>query len=312
MILPCPEDLRSYVRYPLTLTLIGLNLFIFILIFSGASSTMSSSPLLKEDSLVLTGRLYFQYLKTLPAHELFNKPDWYGRVASNDRQHLILMGSLALRDSKFMKTAELGVYHGDAIQIQAWRTAVTEFKQKFQRQLLFRFGLSSENNRLWTWITYQFSHSGLMHLLSNLLFLAALGAAVERLAGSGSLLLIYILGGFLGAAGFLLMDPQGTVPMVGASGSISALLAFYCFAESRKRVRFVYFVSPMPGHYGAIFLPTLLMIPLFLLADISSLLSHPTGLGSGVAYAAHLGGALFGVLAGLLFRFRAVYRFQPF
>lgn len=127
---------------------------------------------------------------------------------------------------------------------------------------------------------------------------------MEVLVGSWALLFIYLLGGLAGGWGFLFLDPQGTVPMVGASASISALLAFYCFAELRTRVRFVYFVSPIPGHWGPIYLPTLLIIPLFLVSDLANLWSTPEGLGSGVAYAAHLGGAVAGAFIALFYRFK--------
>ncbi|WP_374029909.1 rhomboid family intramembrane serine protease [Bdellovibrio bacteriovorus] len=307
MILPCPENnFKDYTRYPLTITLAVLNVFIFVLIFSGATTSgLSSSSLLQKDGLVLTGRLYYQYLQDLPAETLYEKPQWVHQLKAHNLEHMGVLGAYALRDARFLSSAEQLIFRGDDVQISTWKKDFVEFRKKYQQQLLYRFGLSSSERGPLSWLTYQFSHSNWMHLLSNLAFLVLIGAAVEALAGSGALLLIYMLGGLAGGAGFLLTEAHGTVPMVGASASISALLAFYCIAEIRTRVRFLYIVSPMPGHHGAIFLPTLMIVPLFLIVDLANLWSTPEGLGSGVAYAAHLGGTLLGALAGILYRWKS-------
>lgn len=305
MIIPSPENLKDYTRFPLTLTLVVLNVFIFVLIFSGASSTLSTSSLLQNEGLELTGRLYYQYLQALPAQALYEKPTWMHKMSSANVEQMGVLGAFALRDSRFLEKGETMVFRGDDIQIATWKKDLVEFRKKYQQQLLYRFGLSSGMQGPLAWMTYQFSHSNWLHLLSNLVFLVVIGAAVEAIAGSGLLVLIYMLGGVAGGLGFLLSDVHGTVPMVGASASISALLAFYCVAEMRRRVRFLYFASPLPGHYGAIFLPTLLIIPLFLIVDLANLWATPEGLGGGVAYAAHLGGSLCGVLLGLAYRWKS-------
>ncbi|MEK2644786.1 rhomboid family intramembrane serine protease [Bdellovibrio sp. BCCA] len=305
MILPCPEDFRDYTRFPLTITLVVLNIFIFVLIFSGASSTISSSSILQREGLTLTGRLYYQYLQNLSSEALYEKPSWIHEIKSQNIEQMGVLGAYALRDARFLESAETLNYKGDDVQIANWKTDFVEFRKKYQEQLLYRFGLSSSEKGPLAWLTYQFSHSNWIHLLSNLAFLALIGVAVEGLVGSGALLFIYVLGGIAGGAGFLFSDSHGTVPMVGASASISALLAFYCVAETRIRVRFLYFVSPMPGQYGAIYLPTLLIVPLFLVVDLANLWATPEGLGSGVAYAAHLGGTLIGALAAFAYRWKA-------
>lgn len=304
MILPYPEEIQSLKRFPLTITLLMLNILLFVMIFSGRSSDVSSSAFLEKDRLTLTGRLYAQFYETLTEKEKSTRPAWIKNVPTEDSEPWGVLGAFALRDAAFMNGAEEAHFRGDEIQIQAWKKDLKDFRRKYADQLLYRFGLSSSERNPLSWITYQFSHSTWMHLLSNVVFLVVMGMAVESLAGSGVLLFIYLLGGFVGGLGFLWQDPHGTVPMVGASASISALMAFYCLAEPRRRVRFLYLVSPIQGYYGAIYLPTLLIIPLFLVSDLANLWATPEGLGAGVAYAAHLGGAAIGALAGLLYRGR--------
>lgn len=307
MILPCPADLKNYKQFPLMWTLVFLNIFIFVLIFSGSSSNLSSSnlssaPLLEKEGLILSGRLYHQYLQKLPSEELFAKPAWIHKLKSENEDQMGVLGSYALRDGRFLVGAEKLLYRGDEIQISQWKKDLVSFRNKYQEQHLYQFGLSASKRNPLSWITYQFSHSNWMHLLSNLMFLVLIGAAVEGLVGSGALLFVYIIGGIAGGFSFLLWDLDGAVPMVGASASISALLLFYCVAESRTRIRYLYIISPLPGQYGAIYLPTLLIIPLFIVVDLSSLWANPEGFGSGVAYAAHLGGAAIGALTGFFYR----------
>ncbi len=205
MILPCPEDVRNYTRFPLTITLVILNIFIFMLIFSGASSSISTSSLLQKDGLSLTGRLYYQYLQKNPAEVLYEKPSWVREMKSQDSEQMGVLGSYALRDARFLASAETLPYNGDEVQIKDWRTDFVEFRKKYQEQLLFRFGLSSMEKGPLAWVTYRFSHSNWIHLLSNLIFLVLIGVAVRGIAGSSLLLVVYVLGGLSGGLGFLFL-----------------------------------------------------------------------------------------------------------
>jgi len=256
----------------------------------------------RTEGMITTGRLYYQYLQNSSPVTLDAKPDWVHRLQSSNNEQMTLLGAYALRDAVFLEKADKLPFRGDQVQIASWRTEVESFRKEYKQQLLFRFGLSSLEKGPLSWITYQFSHSTVVHLLSNILFLIVIGAAVEALAGSGVLLIVYILGGVAGGWGFLWSQAHGTVPMVGASASISALLAFYCVAQVKPRIRYFYFISPIGGYFGFIFLPTLLFFPLFLVVDVANLWATPEGLGSGVAYAAHLGGTVFGLLGGLAYR----------
>jgi membrane associated rhomboid family serine protease len=302
MIFPCPEDFKNWLKYPLTLTLAFANIFIFFVFFSDTSDSWSQMHLLEKESLIVTGRLYTQFSKS---HVKIQQdlPTWLGKVDVSDDAQMEVMGALGLRDGDFLKQAATQEYTGDVIEIATWRKEMKSFQEKYFSQALFRFGLSSMQKNSFAWITYQFSHSGFVHLLSNLVFLFVMGFAVEALVGSVGVLLIYIVGGIAGGLGFLLINGHGAIPMVGASAAVSALLSFYCIAETRKRVRFAYFISPIEGQYGFIYLPTLLIFPLFLLTDFASLLSTPEGLGGGVAYSAHIGGSIIGALMAVAYRF---------
>lgn len=299
MILPQPEPLEKYQRYPLTLTLIALNILIYVLFFSGQPDLFETQKILEPESTVVTGRLYYQYLQSLTSEQQRSRASWAGQLNPQNLAHMEILGGYALRDGEFLNQAQTLPFKGDEVAIQRWRTQVADFIKYYDEEVIYNFGLSRAHLWSWTWITYQFSHAGWIHLFSNMIFLLVIGTAVEVLIGSFGLVLLYLLGGFAGGATFLLYSGHGVIPMVGASASISALLAFYWVVESRHRIRYVYFISPFRGHNGFIYLPTFLIFPLFLLVDFSSLISSPEGIGGGVAYAAHAGGTLFGVLVGL-------------
>jgi membrane associated rhomboid family serine protease len=79
-------------------------------------------------------------------------------------------------------------------------------------------------------------HSGLIHVGFNLLIFVWCGAAVERVLGRGPLILIYVVGAYAAAAGQWLSDPQGTVPMIGASGAISAVIGAFALSFGRAKM----------------------------------------------------------------------------
>ena len=85
-------------------------------------------------------------------------------------------------------------------------------------------------------LTATLVHGGLLHLAFNLLVFAWCGAAVERVLGRASLLLLYIVGAFAAGAAQWLSDPLGTVPMVGASGAISAVIGAFALSFGRAKM----------------------------------------------------------------------------
>lgn len=302
MILPQPSPLSKYHRYPLTWTLVALNVLIYFMFFSGRPDSFQSQKILETQSTIVTGKLYHQFLQSLTSHEQTSRAFWTAKLSPESSEHMELLGAYALRDSEFLETSQSMKFHGDEVAIEKWRKDIAAFNKYFQDETIYNFGLNKGDLDSWTWVTYQFSHASLLHLFSNMLFLVVMGAAVETLVGGFGLVTLYILGGFAGGTAFLLHNSSGLIPMVGASASVSALLAFYFVVESRPRVRFVYFISPFPGQNGFIYLPTLLIFPLFLLVDFTNLIANPDGLGGGVAYSAHVGGTLFGLLSGAIAR----------
>lgn len=305
MIIPCPDHPQSYRDRPMTWMLVALNIVLFLIFFI---DTPASAPLtlLKDQNLETAGRAFLQMLPNQPPDVQERTPDWVFETATSSRDDLILIGYYAIRQRFFVEDFSSANLHGDQVALNALEEALQQFRSRAGDDRLHRFGLSSGSDRSLAWLTYQFSHIGLMHLASNLVFLILIGWAIEGIFGGATLLILYVMGGISGGLLFLHLFPGGAIPMVGASGSVSALIGFYSLAETRWRIRYYYLLFPAPGLNGFIYMPAALLIPLFLLADLAGLLASPEGLMTGVAYSAHLGGALFGMGAAILNRWMSV------
>lgn len=150
----------------------------------------------------------------------------------------------------------------------------------------FQFDPDSLVTRPWTLITYIFLHTGLMHLLFNMLVLYFFGTALEKRAGNRQLLAIFFTAGILSAIGYTFLSrPIFNIspgPMVGASGAIYGVFAALTMLEPDIRV-YVYFI-PMKLKYALV---------LFALFDFFMVNSSDM-----IAHTAHLSGLFVGLYMG--------------
>ena len=140
-----------------------------------------------------------------------------------------------------------------------------------------------------------FLHAGWLHLAGNMLFLWIFGNNVEDKIGRAWYLLFYLLGGIAAAALQIAVAANAAAPYVGASGAIAAVLGAYLVMFPRRRVLvLVFFLIP-------VWLPAIVVLGLwFVLQLFSGAGGLATHVNSGVAYFAHVGGFLFGMLAAQL------------
>ncbi|GIG28169.1 rhomboid family intramembrane serine protease [Cellulomonas marina] len=159
-----------------------------------------------------------------------------------------------------------------------------------------------------TLLTCTFLHASWLHLGGNMLYLWVFGDNVEDALGHVRYLSFYLLAGVAGSVAQVLVDPSGTVPLVGASGAIAGVLAAYVVLFPRGMVRTIVVIVP-PLFVWPV-LPAWLLIGVWFLLQFWSGLTSLTGLaGGGVAYFAHVGGFVAGlVLARALARPERVRR----
>jgi membrane associated rhomboid family serine protease len=148
-----------------------------------------------------------------------------------------------------------------------------------------------------TIFTAMFMHASILHIGGNMLFLWIFGNNVEDAMGSIKYLAFYLLGGIAALALQVAISPGSTVPTLGASGAIAAVLGAYIVIYPRARVLTLVLI---------VFFFTVIEVPAWVMLGIwfaeqaafgAANLTNPTGGGGGVAYFAHVGGFIFGLLA---------------
>ncbi len=151
-------------------------------------------------------------------------------------------------------------------------------------------------------VTSMFLHGGFYHILGNMLFLGVFGDNIEAVLGKVLFLVFYLAGGLAASAAQILINVNSTIPMVGASGAISAVLGAYILMFPRSRVKLLIFTG-----FG-IHITRIRAAGFLGFWAVSQVLNGFASLGiqtvetGGVAFWAHIGGFVFGVLIGFLYR----------
>jgi rhomboid family protein len=150
-----------------------------------------------------------------------------------------------------------------------------------------------------TWetpFTAMFMHASILHIAGNMLFLWIFGNTIEDAMGSVKFFFFYILGGLAALALQVAIAPDSTVPTLGASGAIAAVLGGYILVYPRARVLTLVFIILF---FTVIELPAVVMLGIWFALQAlygAANLTNPTGGGGGIAYFAHIGGFAFGLL----------------
>jgi membrane associated rhomboid family serine protease len=149
-----------------------------------------------------------------------------------------------------------------------------------------------------TWATIfssMFMHASILHIGGNMLFLWIFGNNVEDAMGPVKYLAFYILGGIAALALQVAISPDSTVPTLGASGAIAAVLGGYIVLYPRARVLTLFFIILF---FTVLEVPALIVLGLWFIEQAvfgAAGLITPTNAGGGVAYFAHVGGFAFGL-----------------
>jgi membrane associated rhomboid family serine protease len=159
-----------------------------------------------------------------------------------------------------------------------------------------------------TVLTSMFLHGGWMHLIGNMLYLWIFGDNVEDSMGHGRFIFFYVLCGIAAALAQAIPDPQSTVPMVGASGAISGVLGAYLLLYPHARVLVV---IPIGFIIRTVHLRAGIVLVLWFALQFISNLAASSGTGGGVAFRAHIGGFVAGMVLVPLFKRRGIRLMNP-
>ena len=166
-----------------------------------------------------------------------------------------------------------------------------------RRFMVLNFLVSPEHilhGRIWTLLTSVFSHLELWHLVFNMVVLVSFGQVLEWLLGTRRFVLFYLAAGVFASishcltSALILHDPR--IMALGASGALSAVLMVFALRFPREKI-LIFGIVPIPAMVGAL---------AFVGLDLWGLTAQAHGGGLPIGHGAHLGGALFGLLAWLV------------
>jgi membrane associated rhomboid family serine protease len=171
-----------------------------------------------------------------------------------------------------------------------------------------RWGIVPDQLRLVTLLTSMFLHGGWLHVLGNMLFLWVFGRSVEDLIGGPKFLAFYILCGLLAAVAQVIINPYSRIPTIGASGAIAGVMGAYLLKFPRSKI---VTLVPVFVFITTMELPAALILIYWLVVQFFSgigSLAQTDYTGGGVAWFAHIGGFLGGMLLIRMFPARQRWR----
>ena len=153
-----------------------------------------------------------------------------------------------------------------------------------------------------TILTAMFLHGSWSHIIGNMVFLWAFGPEIEDAMSPLRYLVFYLAGGFVAMLGQVAASPSSTVPNLGASGAIAAVMGAFLVTYPRDRMRSLLVIFIF---VRVTLIPAALLIVVWFLIQLinAGAIANNVQTG-GVAYLAHVGGFLFGAVTGKLFEGR--------
>jgi len=151
----------------------------------------------------------------------------------------------------------------------------------------------------YTLFTSMFLHGGWMHLIGNMLFLWVFADNIEAKIGSTRFILFYVIGGLVASLAHVMLNTTSQVPCVGASGAIAAVMGAYLVMFPKSKIKMLVLIL-----FRNFEIPAFLFLGLWmgqqLISGLGSLAE--TGDTAGVAWWAHIGGFVAGLVGGYYFK----------
>jgi len=175
-------------------------------------------------------------------------------------------------------------------------------------RFVYNWGIVPDDLRLITLLTSMFLHGGWLHLLGNMLFLWVFGRNLEDLIGGGRFLAFYLVCGLAAAIVQVIANPYARVPTIGASGAIAGVMGAYLIKFPRSHIDtlvllFIFFTRlSIPAPFYLLFWFAMQFVSGF------ESIGQRNYMGGGIAYFAHIGGFVAGILLIRMFPSRQRWR----
>ena len=295
MIILPTEKAINWKRPPVVLIgLVILNILVFALYQSGDRQKMADAAgIYQQHNFVnLEKDVYLDYLQSIN-FSIEHSDEFLGYQTLVETQPKYLINTF-ISDRAFYQYL---LAHQDewlpARKADTWIKYRPLVQEKMMETSYLANGLIPQDRNIFALISHQFLHGDIFHLLGNMVFLIICGFAVEAALGSIKFLVFYLLSGIAGGMLYSLIEVatgNGTVPLVGASGAISGVMAMYVTLFRLQKIEFFYWIFIFVGYFRA---PALLILPLYIVNELISYFQQDL---SSVAYMAHTGGFIAGGL----------------
>lgn len=304
MILPYYGGFPKITKSPVTWTLVIINVIAVILSYNYQRlSEYQLEDFYKTEFFEIQGKLYAQIIEDYPNmySEIHRK--LAQKSLSGDRGRAVRLGQIAMADDNFNRLADVYNFRGDQVAVSYWKQNFQNFAKLRDEHPNFNYGISASQYNWYNWLSYMFVHAGFSHLIGNMWFLLVVGAMVEKMLGGVGYLAFYLVSGVGSAVIYFTLSEPSSIPLVGASGAISALVGFYSMLRWERKVRFFSMFFVFRWDYLMISLPAWAGLAYWVGLDLTGYISQASHIG-GVAHGAHLGGVAIGIVLGILFRWR--------
>ncbi|WP_043319638.1 rhomboid family intramembrane serine protease [Microbulbifer sp. HZ11] len=256
--------------------LILVNLLVFVLYQSGDEDRwrVAEEFYFSSELPVLDEGRFYEFVDS-------EKPEWRTQAQGAGEEFIYqqLLWSREFHNWLVIRLEQEGA--------QEWLAQRQEFAARRDSLSSFAFGLIPAEPTLKGLIGHMFLHGGWDHLLGNMVFLLLFGLSVELALGAAWFIGLYLLGGLAAAGLHMGVEAGSMMPMIGASGAVSAVMGMFVAVYGIRRLRFFYTLGFAFGEFTA---PALMVLPLWLGKEVFGYFFGSEN----IAYWAHFGGLLAG------------------
>ena len=288
MLIPIRHENMEARRWPVvTLTLIAVNVAVFL--FTMSSIADESPQLGKVKSHILLLAAEHPELKLQPASRQL--VDAFQQSHPDQWKH----AQSAYRDITDAYDAKIRMIEDNSTKLQEEMDALnTQFLSLSKDSITEQYAFVPAHPTAVSYLTANFLHGGWLHLIGNMWFLWLAGFVLEDVWGRWVYSVFYLIAGVVALQFYAWTNPGSITPTLGASGAVAALMGAFLVRFPKMKIEMAWLLAFRPYRFSA---AAYWLLPLWLFGEIF----YGTLLGnmSGVAHWAHVGGFLFGALAGL-------------
>ena len=262
--------------------LILVNLLVFVLYQSGDEARWQAAEefYFSSELPALEEQRFYEFVQV-------EKPEWRSQAQGAGEEFIYeqLLWSHEFHNWLMPQLAQEGE--------QQWLAQRARFDEMRNRLSSFAYGLTPAEPTLQGLFGHMFLHGSWEHLLGNMIFLLLFGLSVELALGAAWFIGLYLLGGLAAAGLHMGVEAGSLMPVIGASGAVSAVMGMFVAVYGVRRLRFFYTLGFAFGEFTA---PALLVLPLWLGKEVFGYFFGSDN----IAYWAHFGGLVAGFVGTML------------